>query len=107
MIEKDSMTYWYFLYHKDLNYNRLYARHKPKDHNEVMARRRQGRKNRRSKRDLEDKLPVAKGDIAKLQQRKLVLLKEMKTALLTVGVFTEEQANVIVHETQANLPKDF
>ena len=31
----------------------------------------------------------------------------MKMALLTIGTFTEEQADAIVYKTQANLPKDF
>ena len=38
---------------------------------------------------------------------KLTLQKGLKTALLTMGTFTEEQVETILQETQENLPKDF
>ena len=38
---------------------------------------------------------------------KLKLSESMKTTLLTMGAFTEEQADSIVQETQAYMPKDF
>ena len=39
--------------------------------------------------------------------RKITLSKEMKEALMTLGTFTEEQADVIMEETRGNLPVDF
>ena len=38
--------------------------------------------------------------------RKLVLSKKIQAALVTIGLFSEEQADVIVNETQANLTAD-
>ena len=81
-------------------------RHKPEEHDEVMARRRCNKLNRRG--DNQKAKPAEeKEKQEKSQQRKLILTKEMKAALLTVGAFTEEQAEAIVNETQVNLPKDF
>ena len=72
-------------------------RHKPEDHGTKMARRSKFKKNNAKS----NNPPAPKAD------RKLILSKEMRDALLTVGAFTEEQADEIVKETQANLPKDF
>ena len=41
------------------------------------------------------------------KEMKLKLSESMKTALLTMGIFTEEQADAIVKATQSHVPKDF
>ena len=38
--------------------------------------------------------------------RKLALSEQMKAALITVGLFSEEKSDVIVNDTQANLSVD-
>ena len=105
-IAKDGVKYWFCPRHKGPDYDGLYVRHKPEDHDDVMARRRRGKKNRRGYEDPKKKAPK-EDDATKSQQRKLILNKGMKAALLTIGAFTEEQADAIVTETQSNLPKDF
>ena len=84
----------------------LYVRHKPEDHDDVMARRHRGKKNRRGYEDPKKKA-LKEDDTTKSQQRKLLLNKGIKAALLAIGAFTEEQTDAIVNETQSNLPKDF
>ena len=41
------------------------------------------------------------------EQKKLVLSEKMKVALVSVGLFSEEQAEAISNETQVNLSEDF
>ena len=54
-----------------------------------------------------DKASTASIPKKESNDRKLVLSKEMRVALLTVSAFTEEQADAIVKETQANLLENF
>ena len=84
-------------HYKGPDFNGLCVRHKPEDHNKVIARRCRGKKNCRSKGDLEKKV-LKEDEVFKSQQRKLALSKEMKAALLAVSAFTEEYANVIANE---------
>ena len=71
-----------------------------------MARRRRNKKNHYRNEDPKKKVPK-EDEATKSLQRKLLLTKGIKAALLAIGVFTEEQADAIITETQSNLPKDF
>ena len=105
-IEKNGVTCWFCPRHKGSDYDGLHARHKPEDHDKVIARRRHDKKKCHGRNE-EAKPTVEKDKQDKSQQKKLLLRKEMKAALLTISTFTEEQANAIANETQANLSKDF
>ena len=60
--------------------------------------------NRYSKKDRED--AISKQQVAK-ENKKLILSKKMKVALVTAGLFSNEQAEAIINETQTNLSEDF
>ena len=94
---KDGYWWWWCPKHTGSDYDGLYVCHKPEDHDSSMARRTKFKRDKPSS----DNPPAPKTD------RKLILSKEMKAALLIIGAFTEEQADEIIKETQANLPKDF
>ena len=96
-IFKDGYWWWWCPKHSGSDFDGLHVRHKPEDHDAAIARRSKFNKDKSKSKDT----PATKVD------RKLTLSKEMKATLLTVGAFTEEQADEIVKETQANLPKDF
>ena len=53
------------------------------------------------------RLKVTKNSAKSKPDRKLVLRKVTKAVLLTIGIFTKEQADKSIKETQANLLKDF
>ena len=95
-IERDRQTWYWCQYHQ--KGQGLYVRHKPADCNNMR------RVKRREKTARE---PDRETETPESSDRKMTLSKEMKAALLTLGTFTEEQADAIVAETRGNLPADF
>ena len=95
-IEKDNNTWhWCACHQKGQG---LCVRHNPADCNNVR------RVKRREKTDRE---PDRATETPESSDRKMTLSIELKASLLTLGTFTEEQADAIVAETRGNLPADF
>ena len=82
----------------------MYVKHQPKNHDKAVEAFERREKKRRNKKDKDSK---GKETEKISNAKKLQLSKEMKAALLTVGSFTEEQAEAIMKEAEANLPEDF
>ena len=82
----------------------MYVKHQPKNHDKAVEAFERREKKRRNKKDKDSK---GKETRKISNAKKLQLSKEMKAALLTVGSFTEEQAEAIMKEAEANLPEDF
>jgi len=76
----------------------MYVRHRPEDHGKQFYMR---------KKDDPAQETTSKPTGGQSKSLKLKLSESMKTALLTMGTFTEEQADAIVQETQSHMPKDF
>jgi len=96
IIEKDNKTWHWCACHQQGQ--GLCVRHKPVECN-IMKR-----VKRREKTDRE---PNRATETPESSDRKRTLSREMKATLLTLGTFTEEQADAIVAETRGNLPADF
>ena len=88
-IAKNDVKYWFYSHHKDPDYDSLYARHKPEDHNDVIARKHSSKKNCYRYEDPKKKA-LKEDDTTKSQQRKLLLTKRIKAALLAIEAFIEE-----------------
>ena len=95
MITRDGKSWWWCPHHGE---NGMYVRHKPEDHGIFK------KGNRRTKKDREE--ATSKQQAGK-ENKKLILSEKMKAALVTVGLFSDEQAEAIINETRANLPEDF
>ena len=76
----------------------MYMWHKPEDHGIFK------KGNRCTKKDREK--ATLKQQVGK-ENKKLILSKKMKVALVTVRLFSDKQAEAIINETRANLPEDF
>ena len=94
---KDGYQWLWCPKYASSNFNSLHARHKPEDYDSSIACHSKFKK---------DKIKSQHTPAPKLD-RKLILSKEMKAALLAVGVFVEEQTDEITKITQAKLLKDF
>ena len=99
VIEIDGLKWYWCENHDGSIYNKgLYVRHKPEDCR---------KKNDNTRRAKRDRYGKPDKPVEQSKEMKLTLQKGLKTALLTMGTFTEEQVETILQETQENLPKDF
>ena len=96
-VNMDGLNWWWCDKHICIDYDGLYVRHKP-EHHKGAPRVHQGR------RPNDPQPPPATQDRT---DRKLKLSQSMKSALLTMGIFTEEQADAIIEQTESTLPQDF
>ena len=72
--------------------------HKPEDHSIFKKENRHVKK---------DRVEAISKQQAEKENMKLILSEKMKVALITVELFSNEQVEVIINETQNNLPEDF
>ena len=96
-VKRDELNWWWCDKHIGKDYDGLYVRDKP-EHHKGAPRVYQG------KRPDNPQPPPATQDRT---DRKLQLSQSVKSALLTMGIFTEEQADAIIEQTESTLPQDF